>query len=341
MKRSRGKQVAGTGAEGGATSLAPLISVGVPVYQGEQFLDETLYALRKQDYPNLEIVISDNASTDRTSEIIAHHESDDERVRSIHQDTNIGAAENYNEVFRASSGVFFAWNAHDDLTTSDFFRLGCEALDSDPIAVVAIARPFRVDIDGEKLEEFDISEDLYSVEPHVRFRAAARSAPASLIFGIYRREQLESTGLHGHFAGSDRNLVAEAMLYGRVTHAGNSEFHLREHQHRSVRSHGRSGDNRLSHDRNAWYDPTRENRLVFPNWRRFGSYIAAVTAAPLGIAESLRCYLTVGQLLFDDRMKLGKQLVYDLLAGASYLTSKYLKPHRLAADSDVVDRAVG
>ncbi len=308
-----------------STSSLPLVSVGVPVYQGEEFLDETLYALRKQEYPNLEIVISDNASTDRTPEIIAKHAAEDDRVQNVRQESNIGAAENYNVVFRAASGDYFAWNAHDDLFTPDFFLSGTRALAADPEAVVAVARPFRVDTQGEKLEEFEVPEELYSPKPHVRFRAAARSSPEALVFGLYRREALAATRLHGHFAGSDRNLVSEAMLYGRVTRAGSSEFYLLEHKSRSVRSHSRSQGKRLSHARDAWYDPQRKNRMVFPNWRRLGSYVGAVTSAPLGFVERIRCYVSVWQLLFDDRCKLGKQLIYDLATAGSHLLGKLRK----------------
>lgn len=298
------------------------MSVGIPVFQGEEFLDETLTALRGQDYPNLEIMVSDNASTDSTPEIVARHEAEDPRVHSIRQAENLGAAENYNEVFRAANGTYFAWNAHDDLTTPDFFSAGVAALEADPTAVVAIARPFRVAVDGTKMEEFSIPDELGSDQPHIRFRAAARSNPGAIVFGLYRSEHLARTHLHAHFSGSDRNFVAEMMLYGRLIRAGDSEFYLREHQYRSVRSHGRAPGNRLSHARDAWYDPSRENRIVFPNWRRVGGYLGAVAGAPLGFRQAALCYFAVARLLVDDRMKLTKQLGYDLLAAGAGLLGK-------------------
>lgn len=310
------------GTNDAASTKPPLVSVGVPVYQGEEFLDETLAAIRAQDYANLEILISDNASTDNTSAIVQKHAAQDPRIKTITQTENIGAAENYNEVFRAASGEYFAWNAHDDLTTPGFYTEGSKALQADPQAVVAIARPFRVDLEGNKIEEFEVPVELYASEPHIRFRAAARSSPEALVFGLYRTKALASTRLHGHFAGSDRNLISEAMLYGRVTWAGTSEFHLREHELRSVRTHDRPRGNRLSHSRDAWYDPARKDRMVFPNWRRVGGYFAAVAAAPLGFAESARCYFAVVALFFDDRAKLSKQLVFDLLTAGSHLLGK-------------------
>jgi glycosyltransferase involved in cell wall biosynthesis len=300
----------------------PLASAGIPVFQGENFLDETLRFLRSQDYPNLEIVVCDNASTDQTADIVRRHAAEDPRVRLIVNETNIGAASNYNKVFEVSRGKYFAWNAHDDHSSPDFFSEGVTALDSDDNAVVALPRSFRVDLDGERLEEFSIPPDVHSQHPHVRFRAAARAHPEAIVFGLFRSEAVRRTRLHGRFSGSDRNFVAELMLHGRAIMAGDSEFYLREHPGRSVRTFHRSGKGRYTHLRDAWYAPERENRMVFPSWRRLREYVASVTRTRLGFADSARCYAAVGRLLVDDRLKLTKQLGYDIVAAGFFIVRR-------------------
>lgn len=320
------------------TESSPLVSMGVPVYQGENFLDETLKAVRSQDYELIEILVSDNASTDSTAEIISRHAAEDPRIHTITQSENIGAAENYNEVFRMSRGQYFAWNAHDDLTTPDFVVSAVSALEANPEAVMAVARPFRVGVGLAKLEEFVISPDLSSPDPAVRFRAAARTNPAGLVFGMFRREALEKSRLHGHFAGSDRNLMAEVLLYGPLVHAGSSEFYLREHEARSVRSHRRR-EHRFSHDRDAWYAPERRNRLVFPNWRRVGEYLISVARAPLKAGDRLRCFLAVPRLLFDDGATLLKMMGYDLVAAATFLFGRLKVAFGLGGQSEPAQRS--
>jgi glycosyltransferase involved in cell wall biosynthesis len=300
----------------------PLASAGIPVFQGENFLDETLSFLRSQDYPNLEIVVCDNASTDQTADIVRRHAAEDPRVRLIVNETNIGAAPNYNKVFEVSRGKYFAWNAHDDHSSPNFFSEGVTALDSDDNAVVAIPRSFRVDLDGERLEEFWIPPDVHSQHPHVRFRAAARAHPEAIVFGLFRSEAVRRTRLHGRFSGSDRNFVAELMLHGRAIMAGDSEFYLLEHPGRSVRTFHRSGKGRYTHLRDAWYAPERENRMVFPSWRRLREYVASVTRTRLGFADSARCYAAVGRLLVDDRLKLTKQLGYDIVAAGFFIVRR-------------------
>jgi glycosyltransferase involved in cell wall biosynthesis len=301
----------------------PLASAGIPVFQGENFLDETLSFLRSQDYPNLEIVVCDNASTDQTADIVRRHAAEDPRVRLIVNETNIGAAPNYNKVFEVSRGKYFAWNAHDDHSSPDFFNEGVTALDSDDNAVVALPRSFRVALDGERLEEFSIPPDVHSQHPHVRFRAAARAHPEAIVFGLFRSEAVRRTRLHGRFSGSDRNFVAELMLHGRAIMAGDSEFYLLEHPGRSVRTFHRSGKGRYTHLRDAWYAPERENRMVFPSWRRLREYVASVTRTRLGFADSARCYAAVGRLLLDDRLKLTKQLGYDIVAAGFFIVRKF------------------
>jgi glycosyltransferase involved in cell wall biosynthesis len=300
----------------------PLVSAGIPVYQGENFLDETLRALRAQDYPNLEIVVCDNASTDRTADIVREHAAEDPRVRLIVNKENIGAAPNYNKAFEVSRGEYFAWNAHDDLSSSGFFRSGVEALRNDSDAVVAIPRSFRVDIEGNRLEEFHIPAEIHSARPHIRFRAAARAHPEAIVFGLFRSDAIKRTRLHGSFAGSDRNFVAELMLHGRAAMAADSEFYLREHPNRSVRTFHRSGKGRFTHMRDGWYAPERKGRMVFPNWRRLREYISSVTRTRLGFADAVLCYLAVARILTDDRFKLGKQLGYDLIAAGFFVARK-------------------
>lgn len=313
-------------------SDTPLASAGIPVYQGENFLDETLASLRAQDYPNLEIIVCDNASTDGTVEIVESHAVEDPRVRLIVNGANIGAAPNYNKVFEVSRGEYFAWNAHDDLSSPGFFSNAVAALRANSDAVVALPHSFRVDLEGNRLEEFHIPPEVHSGRPHIRFRAAARAHPEAIVFGLFRSDAVRSTRLHGSFAGSDRNFVAELMLHGRAVMAPDSEFYLREHPDRSVRTFHRSGKGRFTHLRDAWYAPERKGRMVFPNWRRLREYISSVTRTPLGFADSFRCYVAVARILTDDGFKLAKQLGYDIIA-AGFFVARRLRGSR--ADNDV------
>ena len=303
----------------GLPGLSPLASIGIPVYQGEDFLDKTLQSARNQKHEPLEIVVSDNASTDSTAAIVAQHAGADSRIRGVVQVENVGAAENYNAVFRESKGIYFAWNAHDDYSSPDFVFEGVRALEATPDAVVALPRTLRVDTSGAVLEEMVIPDALFSASRAIRFRAAARAEPEAVIFGLFRSDVLRSTALHGHFTGSDRNLVAELLLMGPAVMAGDSEFYLREHDNRSVRRLGR-GRSRFSHPREGWYAPQRSGKMVFPSWRRLGSYLSTVSRADnLTIKDRSSCYVAIVRLLFDDRMRLTKYLLNDVVTSLVFM----------------------
>jgi glycosyltransferase involved in cell wall biosynthesis len=111
-------------------TTAPRVSIGVPVHNGGPLFAEMLQSLVTQTFTDFEIVISDNASTDDTSSIARRFAGRDERVRYYRNETNIGAAPNFNRVFElANSRIYFKWAAHDDLYKLTFLERCVEVLD--------------------------------------------------------------------------------------------------------------------------------------------------------------------------------------------------------------------
>ena len=98
-----------------STSRSPRLSIGIPVYNGESFLAQALDSLLAQTFHDFEIVISDNASTDRTPEICHAYVQRDPRVRYVRNPLNLGSVPNFNRVFEPSTAPLFKWAAHDDL----------------------------------------------------------------------------------------------------------------------------------------------------------------------------------------------------------------------------------
>ena len=92
----------------------PLVSVGLPVYNGERYLREAVDSVLGQTYVNLELVISDNASTDATEAICREYAARDPRVRYHRAERNRGAVWNFNRAFELARGEFFMWQAFDD-----------------------------------------------------------------------------------------------------------------------------------------------------------------------------------------------------------------------------------
>jgi glycosyltransferase involved in cell wall biosynthesis len=96
------------------TTHTPRVSIGMPVYNGEPYMREALDALLAQTFTDFELIISDNASTDRTEEICREYAAKDRRIRYVRQKTNRGATANFQYVLDEAVGEYFMWAAHDD-----------------------------------------------------------------------------------------------------------------------------------------------------------------------------------------------------------------------------------
>lgn len=94
-----------------------LVSICIPVYNGEDFLKETLDSVINQTYSNIEIIITDDLSVDGTENIIRSY--NDKRIKYFKNDSSKGLAGNWNEAVSKSGGEYIKVLCQDDLLTSD------------------------------------------------------------------------------------------------------------------------------------------------------------------------------------------------------------------------------
>src|ERR1051325_12180076 len=97
---------------------APRLTIGLPVYSGEKYVAEPLDALLGQTFTDFELIISDNASTDRTGSICRRYEQQDPRVRYVRQPRYIGLSPNHNFVAAQARGELFKWASRSEEHTS-------------------------------------------------------------------------------------------------------------------------------------------------------------------------------------------------------------------------------
>ncbi|MDP8932273.1 MAG: glycosyltransferase [Actinomycetota bacterium] len=291
----------------------PRVSVGVPVLNGERYLEEAISSILAQDYTDFELLISDNASTDRTQEICHNFLHQDARVRYERQPENRGAAWNFNHVFTLSRGEYFKWAAGDDVLAPGFLGRCVAALDAEPAVVVAHPRKIAIGPNGEELGRRSLGERTHDPRPHRRFlELTVRQLECHPVFGLIRADVLHRTDLIGGYADSDRVLLADLALHGPFREVGEELFLQRDHAGRSVKAYPKR------RHRAVWFDPANEGRLLFPTWRVGEELARVVLRSPLPPHEKALCLAQFGPWASRYR----GFLVYDVVVGGRELYAR-------------------
>ena len=262
------------------------LTIGLPVYNGDNLLVESLDSLLGQSYDDFELIISDNASTDGTADICKQYAKDDSRIRYIRQPYNIGLSRNEQFVMRQATGELFKLAAHDDLYARDLLKKCIEALDSRPEVVVAHCLEARIDAHGSIVEAMKYPVAVDHPEAPGRFRSMLFDGWDDYTYGVMRTDVLLRTHLCGSHHMADRSINVELSLYGPFHLVPEWLYFRREHDDLlgplSVR------------ERCVRLDQRRANRFRHPLVRLyaeyFWSYIAAIHRAPLTRAERRECY---------------------------------------------------
>jgi glycosyltransferase involved in cell wall biosynthesis len=286
----------------------PYVSIGLPVFNGEKYLEETLDSMLAQTYSDFELIVSDNASTDRTPEICKAYAARDPRIRYHRNEKNLGASPNFNRVFELSSGEYFKWAAYDDLIAPDFLLQCVVALDQNPAVVLCYPRAKLIDEHGTFLANYDPKPDASSLlKPQERFRNLILAPQMALqVFGLIRASALKQTALIGNYPSSDEVLLAELALLGPFYELTERLFFNRIHPAQSTK-----GALRVQRARVGWFDTSKEGKIVLAHWRYFFECLRIIRCAPLSGYGRTYCYIQMGRwLLFPPHFRaMGKDLI--------------------------------
>ena len=267
----------------------PRMSIGLPVFNGENYVEEAIRSVMAQTMTDWELVISDNASTDRTGTICQDLAATDQRIRYFRNERNLGAGANYNLAFAKSQGVYFKWLAHDDRVRREYLAMTVAALDAAPDAVLCNT---VVDYIGSKGQHIGFYDSGLARADHPR--ASHRFSTMILMshscvdfFGVCRRSALVDSLLHGPFHGADRAFLAQMALRGRLLQIKTPLVEMREHEQRYTRSqHAPTA-------RAVWHDPTKGRKSSLPTWRLYREYLELVRTEKLSPSERTACRLAL------------------------------------------------
>ncbi len=302
---------------------APLVSIGFPVYNGERLLRRAMDSVLAQDFEDFEVVICDNASTDRTAAICREYAQRDARVRYFRNETNIGASPNHNRVFELSRGKYFAWMAHDvEQLPGMLSRCVREMNLNSPPVVLAYPRCEQIDESGRPIDDYTPTIAIHDPRPHRRMGEVIRQISyVTQHYGLFLSDALRRTRLNGSYPSSDYVLTAEMAMLGE----------LREIPEVLVRRHLEldHGTRSLMHDKQAlvaWLDTKMKNRrmLLRVEDRLALEYMRGAFSLPLRPIDKLTCAVT-GPLVHYRRGFLNTMMIWRSKLG-------HLK-HRLVGSS--------
>lgn len=276
-------------AEGGA--FVPVASVGLPVFNGETFLEVAISSVLAQTFDDLELIICDNASTDRTAEICQDYAARDRRVRYFRNPENLGAAPNYNLAFSHARGRYFKWLAHDDRMTPSYLAKTVRVLEERTDVVLCNSVVSYIDQNGAPIGLYNsglASADSQSAAERFAWMVL-KSHSCVDFFGLIRRNVLKTSLLHGSFHGADRALLAQLAIRGRLIQLPAPLVEMREHPHRYTRQNVRS------RDRAAWHDASKRGKISLPTWRLYAEYLKMVRGERMLPKERVGCYAALAR----------------------------------------------
>lgn len=279
------------------TTNTPLVSIGLPLYNGVDYLADTLSSLTSQSYSNLEIIIVDNASTDGSIDICQTFALRDKRVRIHRNNENLGSARNYNLAVALASGKYFKWVAHEDPIAPTAIKRCVEVLEKRPEVIMAYPRTIFIDGSGDLIEYHSDGFHLASSKPHVRLRHSLySSAWCHPVFGLVRRHILNQTGLIGDYPSSNKVLLSEFALRGQCYEVPEYLAYRRLHTKNPPKL------NRTDEEMTARFNSHARRVFMAPRMRQLIELNQAIRRSNLNATDELLCrfelarfYLSLGR----------------------------------------------
>lgn len=298
----------------------PLVSIGLPVFNGEAFIREALDSILAQTYLNIEVIVTDNASEDSTPSIIAEYVARDKRVKFFPSEVNRGAAWNYNRSFEKATGMYFKWAAHDDVLDSRYIESCVAELESDTKIVLCHSRTGQIDGTGavqphEYVRKADMLDQQLSIAARYKTLITARGS-WTRIFGVIRSDVLGKTPLIDSYTGSDLTLLGELGLYGRVVDLPDILFWRREHAKTSTRGAYNARRNRL-----VWFSSRKNPIANFPEWRLNLELMRSIFRTRVIHERTYHCVAAVMHRVWKKK----KLILQDILFAASDIFIAFTK----------------
>lgn len=193
-----------------------LVTIGIPVYNEEMHLAETIESAINQAFCDIDIVISDNGSTDRSAEIINHYSKLDNRILPVYLGKNMGPTANFWSLLQNTNTKYFVLLGAHDLFLSHYIGDAVAFLEANPEYVMCYPQSKLVDGNDEILRYSDSDIDSAGLNLWRRMaKVAANLRWCTCFHGVFRTDVLRQLPTL-KIRGSDHLFLFATAYYGQI-----------------------------------------------------------------------------------------------------------------------------
>lgn len=280
------------------SNFNPRILIGMPVYNGGKHIGETIESILGQTFEDFNLLISDNASTDDTEKVCRYYADKDPRIIYYRQADNLGMAPNFNYVFRPGNSPYFKWAAHDDILKPEYLSRCIEWLDRDSSLSMVHCPTLRIDNYSNELGTY-VDIGLASDRISERFWRVLWTVNIYEIYGVMRSEYVAKTKLAGSYFGSERNILADMLLQGKIGYLDEALFARRDHEGSLTAMHIESKEQGDFSKRQEVHASGVKVSAIQTSAIRFREYFLSLLNFSIPLGERTVCY----RHLFDWGLK--------------------------------------
>jgi glycosyltransferase involved in cell wall biosynthesis len=196
----------------------PVVSIGMPVRNEAEWIQQSLDSLLGQTFSDFELIISDNASTDGTLEILQEYAATDPRIFLYRQSENHGARANFRFVLDQARGEYFMWAGGHDLWSADFLEILVGEMQANSDVVLCAPHGILVDEENKPIRSFDDSIDTRTSKSAASRVLALRRrlGRGGAFYGLHRRHVLVQTLPWPKVVASDNIILVRMASTGHI-----------------------------------------------------------------------------------------------------------------------------
>lgn len=283
---------------------APRITVGLPVYNGQKYLEAAIESHLAQSFGDFELVISDNGSTDATGEICGRYAQLDARVKYLKSPINRGILWNHRRVLEPvdPSTPYFRWAGADDILEPGLLAAMVEVLDTRPEIEAVMPATKNIDEEGTVIRTMERSLNLESPDVFERARQILLANYQHVIaYGLLRAPSLRRMRTGPHYIGWDPVFIWELALRGPVFQLVEPALLRRFHR-------GSISRVKTVKEMRKWVEPGTSAGMNFPHWAWAYERTRSLLATPMNLGEKLRITMFLMRTTLWQRQQLARDI---------------------------------